>query len=916
MPIAFSRKKKFLSALGVCLASCGLTLALLLIVYALRGIWPFGADNVAYVDTAQFYIPGYYALWDALHGTSDYVNWFAGLAESHAAGVWDYLNFPELILMLFPRDHLLEGLSFFLAAYLAEISLISTAVLCIRFPRLPALWKILLSLAYTFSGYVLQYYSNFFWLWIVAIFPLIPLSLERLLRDGKPFFYTAVFAYFIFTSIYFTYMVTVYILLFSLAYCLFILPKALRGDRLFRLGISTAVAFGLPAYWWLSSSAAITGSSRFQSNMDSGLLTGMTTWNLTNTRHTILMFLGMAMAFALLIRALRRGHSLTGDARAKHIGGVRFFGLLLGMLAVPVLFTNIDTAWHFGQYNFFPMRYGFMLPATLLGAAALVLETELSLPERLPEPVSVRTGLRFAATLGCAAALLLLMPKLSAYFREYGACFLTVLGPQEYRGRYLPLLLGCAALLTALYLLLFRIRRRRMASVLIAAALLLQLGANAYGLIAPSDDHTHTREYDPSYIETSDALYEYFSDRDISPLSRAKNVDGSLSAGYPSLAGISALSSVNSGNSSLRLGVFRELGYTVNYFRILDTGGTVFSDMLLGVDTILSSEPLDDSLYTDTGDTVSGIHIGTANYSGIVGLLFPDGALDDYLELLTLPERLNGLYRAFTGSDRTLASAPEKSLSREDAGLYVYTLTCDLPADSLLYMSADGAILNITAGENSVTVPSYLNTQNTVYPAAFNSNLLYLGDFPSGEAVIRFTSAEELTADDLTVTALDKNLLASFRQDAFYDTDTVIDGSAEGNTLTITCSAESDGMRLFLPLTYSTRWRITVNGDSVEAERALGTLMSIPVQAGQNSIRIERGPSRFRVTTGMIVSVVSLVVFALCFVFRRKLLNFALPPAAAALTKLAFYAVCAAVAAFLYLLPTALLLLRGTVIRF
>ncbi len=916
MPAAFPRKKKLWSALGVCLASGGLTLVILFAVYALRGIWPFGTDNVAYIDAAQFYLPGYYALWDAMHGASAHVNWFAGLAESAAAGIWDYLNPPELILLLLPRDHLLEGLSLFLAVYLVEIALISAGTLCCRFPCLPALWKLLLSLTYTFSGYVLQYYSNFSWLWIAAVFPLLLLSLERLLRDGKPVFYTAVFAYFLFTSIYFTYMVTVYVLLFSLAYCLFVLPKELRGDRLFRLGVSTAAAFGLTAYWWLSSSSAITGSNRFQSNLDSGLMAGMSTWDLTNTRHTMLMLLGMALAAVLLLRALRRQSAFSGEDRAKRAGVIRFFVVVLGMLAVPMVFTNIDTAWHFGQYNLFPMRYGFMIPATMLAAAALALEEELSLPPALPGPNRTRTVLQTAGILVPAAALAFLLPKLSAYWREYGVCFLTVIGPQEYRRVYLPLLLGCAALFTALYLLLWRLRSRRLAAGLIAAVLLLQLGTNAYGLLAPSDDHTHTREYDPAYVEASDALYEYFAGRDISPLSRAKNVDNSLSSGYPSLAGISALSSVNSGNSAIRLGVFRELGYTVSYFRLLDTGGTVFSDMLLGVDTILSAEPLDDSLYTDTGGVVSGIHIGTANYPGVIGLMYPDGALDDYLELLTLPDRLNALYRAFTGTDKTLAFTPEMSLSSEGDGLRTYTLTCELPEDALLYMSADGAILNITAGGNAVTVPTYQNTQNVVYPAAFNSNLLYLGDFPAGEVSVQFSSSAALTAEDFTVTALDKAVLTAFRADAFYDENTVIEGSSRGNTVTLTCTAETDGMRLFLPLTYSTCWRITVNGQAVGAERTLGTLMSIPLPAGQNEIRIERGPSRFRVTAGLLVSLASLALCVLWLVLRRRLRDFVLPPAAARLTQLAFCAVCAAVFAFLYIAPTVLLLLRGSIIRF
>lgn len=915
MPIqAASRKKAFFSALWVCLASCGLTLLLLAAVYALRGIWPFGADNVAYVDTAQFYLPYYYRIWDTLHGASRDVNWFAGLAEAGNAGLSSILYPVNLVFLLVPRDHILEGLSLYLAAYMLLIALIASLVIHIRFRKLTPAWQVVLALCYTFSGYVLQYYSNFSWLGIVAVFPLILLSLERLLREGRYVFYGLVYAYTIFYSVYFTYMVTIYILLFSFAYVLFLLPREQRGDRLLRLGCSTVAAYGVTAPYWIASSASLTVSSRFQSNIDSGLITGLTTWDLTNTRHTILMLLGMALAAALLIRALRRQRLLPEDERIRRIGSIRFFAFLLGALAIPMVFTNIDTAWHFGQYNFFPMRYGFMLPATLLSAAGLSLEEESASP-RIPEPGKTRRTLSCAAALAVAAALILLEPRLSAFFREYGACFLTAMDTKIYWRQYIPLLVGCGLLFTALYLILFR-QNSRGASLLAAFIVLLQLGVNAYGLIAPSDDHVYTHEYDPAYVEVSDSLYEYFSGQDISPLSRAKNVDSSLNAGYPAIAGVSALSTVSSSNSSLRLGVFRELGYTVNYFRILDVGGTVFSDMLLGVDRILSAAPLDDTLYDDTGVVVDGIHIGLSKYPGAIGLMFPEGALDDYLDILSFPERLNALYRAFTDSSGTLAFRPELSLASEGDGLRTYTLTVSLPEPAFLYLSGEYPILSITADGRDIAVPTYQNIDNIVYPAAFNSNLLYLGRFDAGEATIRFLSSVDIDPDGLNVTALSAERLDSFRRDALLDEDAAV--SAGDDRLSLSVNAPRSGLRLFLPLSYRSRWTCTVNGVPVEPQRAIGSLMSVPLQEGSNLVSLAVRPEGLRLSPERSVSLFTLALIAAWLLLRSRLSRrFAGLPRGVSIAVCAlFYAVFAAVMLFLYAAPVVLFLLRGTIVSF
>lgn len=901
------RKRKALSAPAVCLAACGLTLLLLAAVYALRGVWPFGRDNVAYVDTTQFYLPDFYKLWDAMHGGPKNVSWYAGLAESGSADIWSLTEPANLVLLLVPRDHILEGLSLYLGVCMALIALGAAIALCVRFPDLHPAWRVVLSVSYAFSGYVLQYYSNFSWLWLAAVFPLLLLSLERLLREGRWGMYTLLYAYFLFYSVYFAYMATIYVVLFSCGYCLFLLPREQRGDRLLRLGLCTAAAFALTAFWWMGSSSYLAGSSRFQSNLDSGLITGLTTWDLTNTRHTVLMLLGAAPCAALMLRALARR-----DGRRR--GAIRFFLWMGGVFLLPMVFTNIDTAWHFGQYNFFPMRYGYMLSATLIAGAALCLEAEeRPAAEDGPRPKPLP---RLLAILPVLAGIILLEPGLSALFREYGAVFLNVLNGKEY-ALYLARLVACGLLFTALYALLFSLRDRR-ARPWIALLMLCQLGLNACGLIAPSDDHIYTREYDPAYVDMADELYAYLGGADISPLTRAKNVDNSLNAGYPALAGVSALSSVNANNSPTRLGVFRELGYTVNYFRILDTGGTAFSDMLLGVDLILSQNPLDGTLYADTGDTAGSLRIGRAVYPGTVGLTYRAGSLDGYLDILDLPGRLNALYAAFTDGGGTLAYTPDTALEARGEGVYTYTLTCDLTERALLYMSAEDAVLmNINAAGTPVPVPTYRSPENTVYPAAFNANLLYLGDFGPGTAEITFMSAAQLPAEALTVVALDQALLERFPADARRDPDTRI--SCEGASLTLELAAEDGDDCLFLPLTWSARWRCTVNGETVQPEPVLGVLTSVPLQAGENTVVLTRGRAPFSVTPGLIVTLLSLAAAAVFLALRRLRPGLRLPEAGDRLrtaARVLFAAVSGAVLLLVYLTPVLLFLARGTVIRF
>ncbi len=925
-----SWKKRILAGLETCLLSAGLTAAILAVVYALRGIWPFGQDNVAYMDTAQFYTPGYYRMWDALHGGASWgPTWYSGLAEGYNYSMTE-LRYPyNWAFMLVDRGHVLEGLSLYLAIHLVIIDLIAAIAVSARFPRLDVPCRTALALVYTFCGYTLQYYSNFMWLNVVAVFPLMLLGLDRLLREGKPGLYTLGYIYFLHQGVYYSYMLTAFIVLYSLGWCYLVLPKRQRGSRLFNLGLCTALAYGTTITYWQSGAASIAQTARFQENVETGLETGMTTWNLTNTRHTFLMLLGLGLCFAALLLARRTRELGTPAQRERRRLGQRFFLYMAGVFALPMVFTNIDTAWHFGQYNFFPMRYGYMLCATVIGFAGAALE-DRDLAETLPAPPRRR-----AAAAGCIAAVVLVLtePVIISAFREYGACFLASMGRTRYLLYFAALVLAGAGTI-CLYYLILRASRRRVAAWAMVGLITAQLAVNASGLIAPSDDHTITHEYDPAYIGVSERLYDYFSAQDISPLSRSKNVDGCLSASYPDIAGTSALSSINSDNSSARLSAFRQLGYTVNYFRILDTGGTVFTDMLLGVDRVLSESELDPDLYAP-GDTVAGVQIGACRYPGVIGLTFDPDAMETYYDQTTLADRLNVLYRAFTDSDNgTLAASPETEMTAEGGGMRTYTLTVTLDRPAFLYMRLDGMAMNITANGRDIAVPSYLNLDNRVYPAAFNSNLLSLGLFPAGRTDVRFTSAMDLTEGDIELTALDRQALDAFYEDGNLDPGMTVERLSTGFHITIT--VDKPGQYLFLPL--SGWWTCTVNGVYTGFDAFLSSMVAVPLQKGENTVYVFRGavPEGAYASTAddgeQEVSIAPAQTLDVNTVLRRTCLALAVLWAAAnpllrrrarpmprllgGLTQAAFLVVAAVVIGFLYVAPTVSLIRDGKIIWF
>jgi len=58
------------------------TVAIMMVVYAIKGIYPFGYNTISSYDMDELILPLFYHLWDWLHGESDaFFTWRIGGGE-------------------------------------------------------------------------------------------------------------------------------------------------------------------------------------------------------------------------------------------------------------------------------------------------------------------------------------------------------------------------------------------------------------------------------------------------------------------------------------------------------------------------------------------------------------------------------------------------------------------------------------------------------------------------------------------------------------------------------------------------------------------------------------------------------------------------------------------------------------------
>lgn len=188
-----------------------LTLA---VIYAARGVYPFGDRTLLHVDMYHQYAPFFMELLNRLqNGGSLLYSWNLGLGSDFVGTYAYYLASPLNLFLVFCKPaYLLEFMSvliliktgicgFSTASYVrAHFGTKSPVVL---FP----------AVLYALSGYMAAYYWNVMWLDSVALFPLILLGMERIIRKKKSGLFVLTLALSVWCNYYISFMIAIFLFL-------------------------------------------------------------------------------------------------------------------------------------------------------------------------------------------------------------------------------------------------------------------------------------------------------------------------------------------------------------------------------------------------------------------------------------------------------------------------------------------------------------------------------------------------------------------------------------------------------------------------------------------------------------------------------------------------------------------------------
>ena len=825
-----------------------ITCAVIVFIYVFKGIWSFGANRIDYFDNMQQVAPLYAHLWDWMHGKASlWFDWYTGFGTnvSMSISAFSMLSPFNLLLYLFPRTLILESISILTLVKMIFMAVAMYAYINKKYNSLSYNMKVVFSLMYTFCGYTVLYGSCFTpWMDIVALFPLLMLAYENMMQTGKKLFYIIMVAIIFIINYYLGAMSLVYIFLISGAYVLLMSKKEKIKEHAWNLGIGTVAGLGLSCFVLVPVMMQLSGSQRGGSGQ--GIVSQYIGWiksaiisdGQMAAFQRWMMLYGMAFAAAVIIMGLKKFKEEKNT--------IRYMISLLLISLLPIVVEGINLMWHFGSYNGYTLRNGYIVAFTLITVAAYF-------AQRMFEEVTadkkqiVKQLVIFVAAAAVYAVIYNIIPSND-------------------------IILAAFILFIAIFIAAFIFYNKKLKKDgigfdfnTIIAIVAIEVFIGAYSLIGPPKFY----EYEPyqygDYVQAANEVKDSL-DIEESVTERIVNPDISLNANYPLILRRSAMSSFTAALQSDTQSYSKKFGYSKYFLWLLDSGGTVFTNSLFHVTQAVNVNELDSQMYTavrSDGDYT----LYDANYKLPFAMSVNKNITrQDFSG--NWEDLHNIFYKALTNDTQDIVNGmsytkKESSVIREynvraDGKQAVYINIVDVnnrntDANASWLISS----MHIYVNGEAVLVPTLGDVKNTAYFTDYNNNLVYLGTFENENFTIRveYDDPWYLKVSEVSFAGLDMDKMQSLVD---KHADDYCETSYTSDSLTVKLNGSGVNNMALIPVVYSDNWNVKVNGKKVKAKSVCGLFTGVDIHAGENVIEMTFEPKGKK--AGMLISLATLIM--------------------------------------------------------
>ena len=225
----------------------------MILVYTLLGCYPIGSDSILKIDMYHQYAPFHEELRNKLiNGGSFLYSWEGGLGKNFISQFAYYTASPLSFLMVFfPAGNAPEAMAFLVLLKIAFSASFFAYYLKKKFGR-NDITIVIFSLMYASMAFITSYYWNIMWLDAVALFPIVALGIESLVKYKKYKMYCISLTVVILANFYIAFLVCIFGAVYFFVY-LFLEyscknDKKVIMDRVIRFFVLSVIAGGISMF--------------------------------------------------------------------------------------------------------------------------------------------------------------------------------------------------------------------------------------------------------------------------------------------------------------------------------------------------------------------------------------------------------------------------------------------------------------------------------------------------------------------------------------------------------------------------------------------------------------------------------------------------------------------------------------------
>lgn len=255
MPLKIQKKKetrrlRILRHSDGLLAAFFVPVVVMIIIFAQRGIFPFGEESFLRTDMYHQYAPFFSEFqYKLTHGGSLLYSWDIGMGVNFSALYAYYLASPlNWLIVLCPKRFIIEFMTYMIVIK-TGLSGLSFAWYLRKHCGTREFGAGLFGIFYAMSGYMAAYSWNIMWLDCILLFPIVLLGLEQLVKERKGFLYCIALGLSILSNYYISIMVCLFLVIYWAARLILDPPEGIAAffGILWRFAVYSLLAGGLAA---------------------------------------------------------------------------------------------------------------------------------------------------------------------------------------------------------------------------------------------------------------------------------------------------------------------------------------------------------------------------------------------------------------------------------------------------------------------------------------------------------------------------------------------------------------------------------------------------------------------------------------------------------------------------------------------